>query len=111
MPEPGWERTVHCIGDLHAGAITDVRMDAVSRDVAGLGAPALHVQVGDTTETGTAAQDEIALRFLERLPGPWVTALGNHDILRNERGWRTGRGCTGSRRRTSASTSTSSGWW
>ena len=80
-----WKRTVHCIGDLHAGAITDVRMDAVSRDVAGLSAPALHLQVGDTTETGTAAQDEVALRFLERLPGPWVTALGNHDILRNER--------------------------
>ena len=31
---PDWERTVHLVGDLHAGAITDVRMDAVMRDVA-----------------------------------------------------------------------------
>jgi 3',5'-cyclic AMP phosphodiesterase CpdA len=85
MPEPSWERTVHCIGDLHAGAITDVRIDAVSRDLARLGAPALHLQIGDATEAGTAVQDELALRFLERLPGPWVTALGNHDILHNDR--------------------------
>jgi 3',5'-cyclic AMP phosphodiesterase CpdA len=82
---PEWERTVHCIGDLHAGAITDVRLDALRRDVARLGTPALHLQIGDVTEGGTKAQDELALRFLDGLPGPWVTALGNHDILRNER--------------------------
>jgi len=76
---------VHCIGDLHAGAITDVRIDAVSRDVARLRAPALHLQIGDATERGTAAEDELALRFLDRLPGPWATALGNHDILHNDR--------------------------
>jgi 3',5'-cyclic AMP phosphodiesterase CpdA len=73
------------LGDLHAGAITDVRKDMVSRDVEGLSAPALHIQIGDATERGTAAQDRLALGFLDRLPGPWVTALGNHDILRNER--------------------------
>jgi 3',5'-cyclic AMP phosphodiesterase CpdA len=82
---PEWERTVHCIGDLHAGAITDVRLDALRRDVARLGTPALHLQIGEVTEGGTKAQDELALRFLDGLPGPWVTALGNHDILRNER--------------------------
>ena len=76
---------MHCLGDLHAGAITDVRLKAVRRDVARLSAPALHLQIGDSTERGTPAQDEVALRFLERLPGPWVTALGNHDILHNER--------------------------
>jgi 3',5'-cyclic AMP phosphodiesterase CpdA len=85
MSEPSWKRTVHCLGDLHAGAITDVRIDAVSRDVGRLRAPALHLQIGDATERGTAAEDELALRFLERLPGPWVTVLGNHDILHNER--------------------------
>lgn len=85
MPDPRWERTVHCVGDLHAGAITRVRMNAVSRDVARLGAPALHLQIGDATEGGRPAQDELALRFFDRLPGPWVTALGNHDILHNER--------------------------
>jgi 3',5'-cyclic AMP phosphodiesterase CpdA len=85
VPDPNWEHTVHCIGDLHAGAITRVRINAVSRDVDGLAAPALHLQIGDATERGTAAQDELALSFLERLPGPCVTALGNHDILHNER--------------------------
>ena len=83
--QPDWERTVHCLGDLHAGAITDVRMDAVNRDVERLSAPALHLQIGDATEGGTAAQDQLALRFLERLPGPWAAALGNHDILRKAR--------------------------
>jgi 3',5'-cyclic AMP phosphodiesterase CpdA len=83
--EPNWSRTVHCLGDLHAGAITDVRINAVSRDVEGLSAPALHLQIGDVTEHGRAAQDRLALRFLERLPGPWVTVLGNHDILHNDR--------------------------
>lgn len=85
MPDPSWEHTVHCLGDLHAGAITRVRLDAVSRDIERLSAPALYLQIGDATERGTAPQDELALRFLERLPGPWVTALGNHDTLRNAR--------------------------
>jgi 3',5'-cyclic AMP phosphodiesterase CpdA len=85
MPDPDWERTLHCVGDLHAGAITPVRINAVSRDVARLGPPALHLQIGDATERGSAAEDELALRFLERLPGPWATVLGNHDILHNDR--------------------------
>ena len=82
---PDWERTVHLVGDLHAGAITNVRMNAVSHDLDRLGTPALHLQLGDMTEGGTAAQDRLALEFLRGLPGPWVTALGNHDILRNIR--------------------------
>lgn len=67
------------------GAIAPWRLDAVRRDVEQLAEPALHLQIGDTTEGGTRAQDEEALRFLEALRAPWVTALGNHDILRNER--------------------------
>jgi 3',5'-cyclic AMP phosphodiesterase CpdA len=82
---PDWERTVHCIGDLHAGAITDARMNAVSADIRRLGTPALHVQLGDATERGTDAEDELARGLLERLPGGWVCALGNHDILGNSR--------------------------
>ena len=84
-PAPDWERTVHLLGDLHAGAITDVRLDAVSRDLDRLGTPALHLQVGDATEDGTRAQDELALGFLDRLRAPWITVLGNHDVLRNRR--------------------------
>lgn len=76
---------MHCLGDLHAGAITDVRIRAVSQDLERLGKPALHLQVGDVTERGRAHEDREALRFLDRLPGSWVTALGNHDILGNAR--------------------------
>jgi 3',5'-cyclic AMP phosphodiesterase CpdA len=82
---PSWERTVHCIGDLHAGAIADVRMAALTRDVARLPAPALHLQIGDATEHARPAQDRLALGFLDGLPGSWVTVLGNHDIWRGER--------------------------
>jgi 3',5'-cyclic AMP phosphodiesterase CpdA len=80
-----WHSTVHCIGDLHAGAITRARVDTVRRDIERLGTPALHLQVGDATESGTDSDDELALRFLDHLAGPWVVALGNHDILHNAR--------------------------
>ena len=82
---PDWERTVHCLGDLHAGAITRVRLDAVSRDIEPLGPPALHLQVGDATEGGKEHEDKLARGFLDALPAQWVTALGNHDILHNDR--------------------------
>ena len=82
---PDWKRTVHCLGDLHAGAITRARMEAVSRDIEQLGPPALHVQVGDATEGGREHEDMLAREFLDALPARWVTALGNHDILHNDR--------------------------
>ena len=82
---PSWTRTIHCIGDLHAGAITDVRMHSLIRDIERLPAPALHLQIGDATEHATPAQDRLALRFLDGLPGRWVTVLGNHDIWRGDR--------------------------
>ena len=80
-----WGRTVHCIGDLHAGAITPVRLAALTRDLRKLSAPALHLQIGDATEEGRPPEDELALHFLEGLAGPWMPVLGNHDIWRNER--------------------------
>ena len=80
-----WKRTVHCLGDLHAGAITRARVEAVSRDVELLGPPALHLQVGDATEGGRTHEDVLAREFLDELPAQWVTALGNHDILHNDR--------------------------
>ena len=82
---PDWRRTVHCLGDLHAGAITRARMDAVSRDSELLGPPALHLQVGDATEGGREPEDKVARGFLDGLPAQWVAALGNHDILHNDR--------------------------
>jgi 3',5'-cyclic AMP phosphodiesterase CpdA len=82
---PDWKRTVHCLGDLHAGAITRVRMEAVSRDIDLVGPPALHLQVGDSTEGGKEHEDMLAREFLDALPARWVTALGNHDVLHNQR--------------------------
>jgi 3',5'-cyclic AMP phosphodiesterase CpdA len=82
---PDWTRTIHGVGDLHAGGIGPARMDAVMDDVCGLPAPALHLQIGDATENGTAAEDEIVLDWLGRLPGPYRAILGNHDIVGNRR--------------------------
>jgi 3',5'-cyclic AMP phosphodiesterase CpdA len=82
---PDWDRTVHCIGDLHAGAISAVRMAALTRDLKKLGTPALHLQIGDATEEGRPPEDVLALHFLDGLAGPWMAVLGNHDIWRNER--------------------------
>jgi 3',5'-cyclic AMP phosphodiesterase CpdA len=80
-----WARTVHGIGDLHAGAIRRVRAEQVLADVARLGPPALHVQIGDATEHGAPDEDRAAIRWLARLPGPHCVVIGNHDILRNRR--------------------------
>ena len=66
---PDWERTVHCLGDLHAGAITRVRLEAVSRDIELLGPPALHLQVGDATEGGREHEDKLARSFLDAPAG------------------------------------------
>lgn len=85
LTAPQWQRTVHCVGDLHAGAITDVRRELVASDLRRLRAPALHLQIGDATEEGLPAEDELALGFLDRLPGPWAAVLGNHDIMRGGR--------------------------
>jgi 3',5'-cyclic AMP phosphodiesterase CpdA len=82
---PDWKRTVHCLGDLHAGAITRTRLEAVGRDIEQLGSPALHLQVGDATERGRKHEDRVAREFLDDLPAQWATALGNHDILHNDR--------------------------
>ena len=80
-----WSRTVHGVGDLHVGAIRRARMAGVLEDVATLPTPALHLQIGDATERGVAAEDRMARRWMGRLPGPHDTILGNHDILHNER--------------------------
>jgi 3',5'-cyclic AMP phosphodiesterase CpdA len=73
---------VHGVGDLHAGAILPQRLERVLADVASLPRPALHLQIGDTTEHGLPEQDAIARDWLARLPGRHRTVLGNHDIMR-----------------------------
>jgi Calcineurin-like phosphoesterase len=83
--EPDWPRTLHCLGDLHAGAITDVRLGALASDLKGLGQPERHLQVGDATEAGKPGEDVLAQTFMDGLPGPWTAVLGNHDIMRKAR--------------------------
>jgi Calcineurin-like phosphoesterase len=76
---------VHCVGDLHAGGIPRARVQRMLDDVATLRTPALHLQIGDATEHGRSAEDEMARRWLGRLPGPFETIIGNHDLLHNKR--------------------------
>jgi Calcineurin-like phosphoesterase len=80
-----WSRTVHGVGDMHAGGIRRARVATVLEDVARLPRPALHLHIGDATEHGTEAEDRMARRWLGRLPGRHETILGNHDILHNKR--------------------------
>jgi 3',5'-cyclic AMP phosphodiesterase CpdA len=80
-----WSRTIHGIGDLHAGAIRRARVQRMLDDVHTLQTPALHLQIGDATERGLPEEDEMAIRWLGRLPGPCETILGNHDVLHNKR--------------------------
>ena len=80
-----WARTIHGVGDLHAGAILRARVQRMLDDVHSLQTPALHPQIGDTTERGLPEEDEMAIRWLGRLSGPYETILRNHDVLHNKR--------------------------
>jgi hypothetical protein len=100
---------VHCIGDLHVGAITPARLGAISRDLTPLPAPALHLQLGDATERGSPGEDKLALAFLEQLPGSLGGGAWQHDILRNARSVEDGARATGSPLRTLRSVSASTG--
>lgn len=82
---PDWSRTIHGVGDLHAGGIRVSRVQTMLDDVKGLPKPALHLQIGDATEHGRRAQDVKARRWLGRLPGRYETILGNHDIMHDKR--------------------------
>lgn len=80
-----WTRTIHGIGDLHAGGVKRPRVSALLDDVKTLRTPALHLQIGDVTQNGLPEEDVLALRWLGRLPGPHHAVLGNHDVMRNKR--------------------------
>ena len=76
---------MHGIGDVHAGAIKRPRVAAMLDDANQLLTPAAHLQIGDVTERGLPKEDVLALRWLDRLPGPAYTVLGNHDVMHNKR--------------------------
>ena len=60
-------------------------MSTLLDDVATLPTPALHLQIGDSTENGFAKEDVLAKRWLGRLPARHHTVLGNHDLMHNNR--------------------------
>jgi Calcineurin-like phosphoesterase len=76
-----WARTVHGVGDLHAGGIHRKRVETMLGDVATLPVPAVHLQIGDATEHGRPEEDVMAQRWLGRLPGRHEAIMGNHDIM------------------------------
>lgn len=83
--QPDATRTIHFIGDLHAGSISSTRRDKTLADIATIATPAVHVQVGDAVDNGLGSEDTTALAWLDGLPGEWLTVLGNHDIWQNVR--------------------------
>jgi hypothetical protein len=80
-----WARTIHGVGDMHAGGIPRKRVQTMLDDVTRLPTPALHLQIGDSTEHGRPEEDAMAKRWLGRLPGRHETILGNHDIMHSIR--------------------------
>lgn len=82
-PIPDASRTIHLIGDLHVGEMTQQRLDIVSAGLLSPFVPAqpvCHLQLGDTTQDATAEQDATVQAWLDTLDAPWYTLCGNHDL-------------------------------
>jgi 3',5'-cyclic AMP phosphodiesterase CpdA len=80
-----WSRTIHGIGDLHAGGVELKRVSALLDDAKKLKKPALHLQIGDATQHGLPEEDVLARKWLRRLPARHHTILGNHDVMDDKR--------------------------
>ena len=76
---------IHGIGDLHAGGVERKRVSALLDDAKKLKKPALHLQIGDATQSGLPEEDVLAKRWLGRLPARHHTILGNHDVMDDKR--------------------------
>jgi hypothetical protein len=96
---PDSSKTVHFVGDVHAGAISQQRLDKVTRDLNSLNVPAVaaRIQVGDSCDNGTGTQDALAAAFYAGLTTPVArTVPGNHDTygLRTIAQWAASLGVT-----------------
>ncbi|HET9729563.1 MAG TPA: metallophosphoesterase [Acidimicrobiia bacterium] len=85
-PVPPVDQTLHCIGDFHAEEILARRYDKIIEDLGHRLVPDVltHLQVGDQGKA-RAQDDQVALGFLNRLPGQWYAVCGNHDIQNDSR--------------------------
>lgn len=83
---PPVENTLHLIGDMHFELLTLTRQRKIHKDLLHPLVPDVlfHVQTGDQNRA-TAQQDSWAKAFLDKLPGEWHLACGNHDIQGGQR--------------------------
>ena len=81
------DRTLHCIGDIHIGGLSQLRKDILLDDLTRPAVPAVsnHLQLGDMTNDATTDQDAEAVAFLNAIGGDWHAVVGNHDIWSNVR--------------------------
>jgi len=95
VPDPDPAGTIQLIGDMHFGQCLAQFPNYVLNDIASgqFPEPLAYVQVGDSTNSGT--EDSQALAFLNALPKPWYTIVGNTDVYNNGRtvaAWETAYG-------------------
>ena len=67
------------LSDIHFGAHRPDLAESVLADVASVG-PDLVVVSGDLTQRARRGQFEQAQAFIDRLPAPVLTVIGNHDL-------------------------------
>ncbi len=72
-------RTLVHLSDLHFGRIDPATTEPLFSIVGEIG-PDLVVVSGDLTQRARASQFRAARAFLDRLPAPWLTVPGNHDV-------------------------------
>lgn len=70
--------TFQVFGDLHVGAISQTRLDAMTNDKPI--APLALVGAGDITQDGTALQDTPAIAWLDGMHSDWYVINGGHDV-------------------------------
>lgn len=78
---PPSSNTIHAIGDIHMGAISELRKTEFLADMATLPTFGAHVQAGDLTQNSLTAEDTAVRALLDQLKDPWFATLGNHDLF------------------------------
>lgn len=84
-PLPTGGNTLHCVGDVHSGVITQGKLDRSSNDmVNGRLLPSVvgHIQLGDQTNSALTAEDSTFQTWWAKITdAPKYLAMGNHDLF------------------------------